>query len=113
VCDEALLSRAVVNVVSNAVLHDGAETDIVVSITGTPQCPEIRVIDHGRGIPVDERAQALQPFSQVGSRADGGAGAGLSIAEAFMRAMGGALEMSDTPGGGLTVTLSLPPQARA
>jgi two-component system sensor histidine kinase KdpD len=49
------------------------------------------------------------PFQRLGDRATGtGAGLGLAIVHGFCLAMGIVVEPADTPGGGLTMTLTLP-----
>ena len=66
---------------------------------------EIRVIDHGPGIPADERLAVLQPFVR-GKRCDSeGTGLGLAIVEQIMSAHGGSIALEETKGGGTTVCL--------
>jgi two-component system, OmpR family, sensor histidine kinase KdpD len=74
---------------------------------------DLRVIDHGPGIPVDQRDSMFRPFQRLGDHsADGtGVGLGLAVARGFVEAMGGELTVEDTPGGGLTMVLSLPLEA--
>ena len=68
----------------------------------------IEVIDHGPGVPVEKRAQILQPFEQLGDqRSAGGVGLGLAVAKGFVEAMGGQLSATTTPGGGLTMRVAL------
>ena len=51
----------------------------------------------------------MAPFQQLGDdRAADGVGLGMSIAQGFVQAMHGRLELDDTPGGGLTVIIALP-----
>jgi two-component system sensor histidine kinase KdpD len=69
----------------------------------------LAVVDHGPGIPAAERERVFAPFQRLDDRrADGGLGLGLAIARGFTLAMGGTLTPTDTPGGGLTMTISLP-----
>lgn len=52
---------------------------------------------------------AFEPFQRLGDRnATAGVGLGLSVAKGFTEAMGGTVRAEDTPGGGLTVVISLP-----
>jgi two-component system sensor histidine kinase KdpD len=48
------------------------------------------------------------PFQRLGDREPRGLGLGLTVAKGFTEAMGGTLTAEDTPGGGLTVVVSLP-----
>ncbi len=107
-CDPALLSRVLVNLMANAVMHRGNQTPIEVSTRMREQDALVLVADHGVGIPEQLWTRAIKPFQQVGTRADGGAGAGLAIADAFCTSMGGELVLSATESGGLTVTVRLP-----
>ena len=69
---------------------------------------ELRVVDHGRGLPRGTADQVFAPFQRLGDRTPGGVGLGLSVAKGFTEAMGGTITMEDTPGGGLTVVIAMP-----
>ena len=59
-------------------------------------------------MPADERERIFVPFQRLGDSPQGeGVGLGLAVAKGFVEAMGGAIEVEDTPGGGLTVVLRL------
>ena len=67
------------------------------------------MVDHGTGIRKEDRERVFAPFQRLDDkRADGGLGLGLAIARGFTEAMGGTLIPSDTSGGGLTMTVTLP-----
>ncbi|HLG88843.1 MAG TPA: ATP-binding protein [Alphaproteobacteria bacterium] len=103
--------RAVVNIVENAVRYAGS-AEIAARRDGDEI--EIRVVDHGPGIPESERDDVLKPFYRCESsrsRETGGIGLGLSIAADTIRAHGGRISLSDTSGGGLTVELRMPAAA--
>ena len=68
---------------------------------------QLSVIDHGPGIPAAARAAVVQPFHRLDDARTGGLGLGLAIADQMTAAMGGDLELRDTPGGGLTAVVSL------
>jgi two-component system sensor histidine kinase KdpD len=69
---------------------------------------EVRVSDRGRGVPREGRDRLFVPFQRLGDSSDGdGLGLGLAVARGFVEAMGGSVEVEDTPGGGLTVVLRL------
>jgi two-component system, OmpR family, sensor histidine kinase KdpD len=70
---------------------------------------ELRVIDRGPGLPSAQRDRLFAPFQRLTDSSTGtGLGLGLAIARGFTEAMGGTLTPSDTPGGGLTMTITLP-----
>jgi two-component system sensor histidine kinase KdpD len=106
--DSALLERSLDNIVTNALRHGGpSRARITVGVVG--QEVHVCVIDRGAGIPEHLRERIMAPFQQLGDdRAGGGVGLGMSIAQGFVQAMHGRLELDDTPGGGLTVTIVLP-----
>jgi two-component system, OmpR family, sensor histidine kinase KdpD len=73
-----------------------------------PTGVDIRIIDRGPGVPPADRDQMFVPFRRLGdsSRREG-VGLGLAVANGFVTAMGGSIELDDTPGGGLTVIVRL------
>ena len=88
--DEALLARALGNLVDNAVRHgDGA---ILISAR-RHQCVELGVQDSGPGMPVDFLSRATRRFSKASPSRAGGSGLGLSLVEAISEAHGGQLRI--------------------
>jgi hypothetical protein len=70
---------------------------------------QLRIIDHGPGIPEDQRDHVTLPFQRLGDRSNGtGVGLGLALSRGLIEAMGGTLVPETTPGGGLTMVLMLP-----
>jgi two-component system sensor histidine kinase KdpD len=111
--DPALLERAVANLVQNAVRHSppGASPQITASAYGT--AVEIRVIDCGPGVPETDWDQIFRPFQRLGDRDNtSGVGLGLALSRGLVEAMSGTLAPEATPGGGLTMTISLPAAAQ-
>lgn len=103
--DHGLLQRCLANLLRNALSH-GAPP-VVVRARARADSVEIQVIDHGPGIPAERRESLFIPFlnrSDTGS----GLGLGLAVVSGFIEAMNGEIRVSDTPGGGTTMTLSLP-----
>ncbi len=107
--DPALLDRVVANLIGNALRWSSSDQRVKVQAHRTGTIVQLHVIDHGPGIPRAQRAIVVQPFHRLDdSGASGGLGLGLAIADRFVAAMGGTLELRDTPGGGLTAVISLP-----
>lgn len=105
--DPGLFERAVFNVVDNALeWSSGAPVRIEAAQRGA--YVQLRVIDHGPGVTAELRHRLFEPFQRLGDRTTDGVGLGLAVARGFMEAMGGAIDAEDTPGGGLTMVLSLP-----
>jgi two-component system sensor histidine kinase KdpD len=71
----------------------------------------LRVIDRGPGLPAADRDRVFAPFQRLNDHG-GGLGLGLAIARGFTEAMGGTVVASDTRGGGLTMTVSVPVAAQ-
>jgi two-component system, OmpR family, sensor histidine kinase KdpD len=108
--DAPLLERAVANVVDNARSWSPEGACVRIEAGAVADRVHLRIIDHGPGIPVGERDLVFQPFQRLGDNpSDGtGVGLGLAVARGFVDAMGGELVVEDTPGGGVTMVLSLP-----
>ncbi|MBD9516814.1 MULTISPECIES: sensor histidine kinase [Pseudomonadaceae] len=99
------------NLLDNALRYAG---DVSIELRDGTREVEIRVRDHGPGIPSELREQVFEPFFRLeGSRNrnSGGVGLGLSIARDAARRQGGDLTFEETPGGGATAVLRLPRSA--
>jgi len=101
------LSRAVTNVVENAVKHG---SEVVVSLSAVADgMIAIEVADDGPGIPQALQARALEPFVKLDqARSAGGFGLGLSIAQEIMKKHDGSIALMPNAPHGLRVRLSLP-----
>lgn len=109
VADPALLERVVANLVGNALTWSPAAGSVRLAVHRRGDSIQVHVVDHGPGIRPAQRAQVLQPFHRLGDGAhQPGLGLGLAIADGLTAAMGGHLELRDTPGGGLTAVITLP-----
>jgi two-component system sensor histidine kinase KdpD len=109
VADPGLLERVIANVVENAVKHTPPGTEITVTASALRDRVELRVVDRGRGVPDADKERIFAPFQRLGDAPAGtGVGLGLAVARGFAEAMDGTLVPEDTPGGGLTMVLSLP-----
>lgn len=107
--DPVLLQRVLVNVLANAHRHAPAGDRIIVSTSALGDRAEIRVIDRGAGIAPERRDSIFEPFQRFGDTDNTtGLGLGLALSRGFTEGMGGTLTPEDTPGGGLTMVISLP-----
>jgi signal transduction histidine kinase len=108
---QPLLRRIADNVIGNAVSHnrDGGW----IRVSTTTDDGEARLIIENGGDVLDpaQVAGLAQPFRRLGADrtgSDDGAGLGLSIVAAIAEAHRGSLDLNARPGGGLTVTITLP-----
>lgn len=110
--DAALLRRILVNLLANARRFTSPGSPVLLTAgTGgaTGGSVEIRVVDHGPGLPADRRDEIFTPFQRLGDTDNTtGLGLGLALSRGFAEGMGGSLRAEDTPGGGLTMVVSLP-----
>ncbi|MFE0135922.1 ATP-binding protein [Streptomyces sp. NPDC059037] len=106
--DKGLLERAVANIVENAVKYSPDAEPVLVSASALGDRVEVRVVDRGPGVPDAAKDRIFEPFQRYGDAPRGaGVGLGLAVARGFVEAMSGTLEAEDTPGGGLTMVLTL------
>jgi len=101
------LEDAIRNLVENAVNYSPRGSEVIVSVDheGT-----VRVSDHGPGVPAEYRERIFERFWR--GKATGttqGAGLGLAMVHEIMKAHKGSVHVGETPGGGATFTLTLPP----
>jgi K+-sensing histidine kinase KdpD len=107
--DPGLLERVLANLVDNAHRHASARPSVEVRAQATATAVEVMVVDHGPGVPESEWDRIFVPFQRLDDRSgDAGVGLGLAIARGFTDAMGGTVRPGATPGGGLTMTVTLP-----
>jgi two-component system sensor histidine kinase KdpD len=107
--DPVLLERVLVNLLGNAVRYSPAGRPPLLAASCHAGRVEIRVVDRGPGVPEERREHLFAPFQRLGDRdASAGVGLGLALSQGLTTAMGGTLTADDTPGGGLTMTVTLP-----
>jgi two-component system, OmpR family, sensor histidine kinase KdpD len=107
--DPAILERIVVNLTENALRYSPAGKAPLLTASSLGDRVELRVVDRGPGIPEQDRERMFVPFQRLGDTDNTtGVGLGLALARGLTEAMDGTLTAEDTPGGGLTMTISLP-----
>jgi two-component system, OmpR family, sensor histidine kinase KdpD len=107
--DPAIMERVIANLVGNALRYSPTGSPPLVTARAQGDRVELRVIDHGPGIPEADRKRAFMPFQRLGRPGGGtGVGLGLVVSRGLAEAMGSTVEPEETPGGGLTMVVSLP-----
>ena len=108
--DPGLLERVLANLFSNALRYSPPDQppSLVASVSDGGRVV-LDVTDQGPGVPGPLKEQLFEPFRRLDARSS--VGLGLAVAKGFAEAMGGTITPLDTPGGGLTMRVSLPAQA--
>jgi two-component system sensor histidine kinase KdpD len=110
--DPGLLERVLANLFSNALYHSPPGRPPALQAHRAGDSVVLEVIDHGPGVPDALKTEIFEPFQRFDERKVG-VGLGLAVAKGFTEAMGGAIVAADTPGGGLTVRITLPVATRS
>jgi signal transduction histidine kinase len=99
------LEQVLDNLLANAIEALGDGGQVTVTVRGTEAGTELVVADDGPGMSAEERSRAFLRFH---TSSQNGTGLGLAIVHRLLASNGGTARLSDTPGGGLTVTLEFP-----
>jgi two-component system, OmpR family, heavy metal sensor histidine kinase CusS len=109
--EEARLRQVFFNLLDNAIKYTPAGGTVAVGLGRVDGDVVVTVRDTGIGIPAEHLPRVFDRFyrvDKVRSRAEGGAGLGLSIARKIVADHGGRIELTSTPGQGTTCTVRLP-----
>lgn len=111
--DRASLASAIENVLRNALRYAPAESVIRVRLLTSATEASLEIEDRGPGVATQELASLFEPFYRAGSAAaahtpGGGAGLGLSIAQAAIAAHKGTISARNVAPQGLSVRMDLP-----
>jgi K+-sensing histidine kinase KdpD len=107
--DPGLLERVVANLVANARAASPAGLPVTVRGRADRGTVALLVIDHGPGVPTEDWERMFAPFQRLHDRSvTAGLGLGLAITRGFTQAIGATITPSQTPGGGLTMTVTIP-----
>jgi two-component system sensor histidine kinase KdpD len=120
--DHAQIEQVMINLLENALKYSPDGSPIVVSarLAGTPPMLEVRVTDHGLGIPAGELRAIFGKFYRVQQatppwahdRPPTGTGLGLAICASIIHAHGGRIWAESEPGKGATFVFTLPAPAQ-
>ena len=114
--DESKLRQVVVNLMTNALRYTPEGTPLEIAVGTRPvfaghSDSVIAVVDHGPGIPAEDAARIFERFYRGDAsrqRETGGTGLGLAIVAAIAKQHDGGIRLTETPGGGATMSLHLP-----
>jgi two-component system, OmpR family, sensor histidine kinase KdpD len=107
--DPVITERVIVNLLSNALRYSPPASPPLLAARARGDRVELLVVDHGPGIPEADRKRAFLPFCRLADpHSRTGVGLGLMVSRGLAEAMGGTVEPGETPGGGLTMVVSLP-----
>lgn len=111
VIDPNLITRVLINLISNAIKFSTSPGSITVSAQVSSQQLQISVTDQGRGIPADMLQSIFDPFQQTrhsDAKQKGGSGLGLAICKALVELHGGTIEVHSEEKKGSTFLFTLP-----
>jgi two-component system sensor histidine kinase KdpD len=116
--DHEQIEQVLTNLIENALKYSPktAPIEVQARVVAHPHRLEVRVVDHGVGIPVSERRAIFDKFYRVQSvrlpwdpkHPPVGTGLGLAISASIIHAHGGKIWVESTPGNGATFTFTLP-----
>lgn len=107
--DPGLLERVLANLFANALAHSPPGRRPCLTARTEGAAVVLEIVDHGSGVPDGLKARMFEPFQRLGDARDsGGVGLGLAVVKGFLDTIGGSVQAIDTPGGGLTMRVTLP-----
>ncbi|GIM93338.1 sensor histidine kinase [Paractinoplanes toevensis] len=112
-CDPTLIRQLLQNLIGNSLKYRHPDRPCRIAIGAHREGAEwvVSIADNGIGIPADQRTRVFDMFTQVDPKARTGHGVGLSTCQRIVDRHGGRIAVAGTPGGGTTVTFTLPAAA--
>jgi two-component system sensor histidine kinase KdpD len=106
--DAGLIERIIANLIENALRYTPPDQPVRITAGTIKDKVVLRVVDKGPGVPSHSLESIFSAFQRLGDVPAGqGVGLGLAVSRGFAEANGGTLEAEETPGGGLTMVLTL------
>ena len=105
------MQHALRNLLDNAIKYGGADGWVGIFVSRVNGSIEIRVADHGPGIPQAEQARIFDPFFRGRRAIDDqihGTGLGLDLVKSIVEAHGGSVAVESRPGQGTEFNVRLP-----
>ncbi len=116
--DPGLLERVLANLFANALAYSPPARPPGLRARPAGDSVILEITDHGPGVPDALKERMFEPFERLDAsrreaRTTGtGVGLGLAVVKGFLDTMGGSVAAVDTPGGGLTIRVTLPAASR-
>ena len=111
--DREAMIQVLINLIENSIkfCQSAVKKKITIRIDQDPNRVKIAVSDHGPGIPRHALKKVFDDFYRVDNalaRKTRGTGIGLALVKKFIKLIGGDVTAENNPGGGCTITISLP-----
>ena len=110
--DPPIMERVIANLTVNALRYSPSGLPPLLTASARDGRVILRVVDYGPGVPEADRDRIFAAFQRLGdTRSTIGVGLGLTVSRGLTEAMSGTLDPEQTPGGGLTMAVSVPAAA--
>ncbi len=106
--DATQLERVFSNLMENAIKFSPPDKPVEIRGGAGPAWVTVRFVDHGRGIPLDQRGRIFEPFVRGRGSGASGSGLGLAICRGFVEANGGRITVQSDVGRGTSFAVSFP-----
>jgi two-component system, OmpR family, sensor histidine kinase KdpD len=107
--DPPIMERVIANLTTNALRYSPSGSPPLLTASARGGRVILRVVDRGPGVREADRDRIFLAFQRLGDTGSTiGVGLGLTVSRGLTDAMGGTLEPEETPGGGLTMAISVP-----
>jgi len=107
-----LFVQVLVNLLENSIRYAPPDSPIRIRAFSGPGRVHLEVVDHGPGIPPEDRQKVFEKFYRVQREGRGGTGLGLAICRGLVEAHRGRIRAHETLGGGTTIRVDIPLEGR-
>ena len=108
-CDPNLMERCLVNIISNAFIHNSKRVQVIVRGRLSQDVIYLEIQDDGRGMDEAESRHIFERYYHgTNSQQRGGTGLGLAIAKETVEAHGGMIAVESQRGSGTTFHIQIP-----